>query len=239
MSTRLLNSFNFKWASTGRVSDYYPVPLTEKEDTGSIEGSETHYIVAYKRWTRRCPTLQQLVIAVLCAALFIITFLYVGLAIKTAPKQRQNCGSTIAEAHARGCTFDQLAKSWLPPACPRYGLDEYLSAGFAASNETGHQWRFYHDREHNHEISVDQLSLMAEEHGPGEKWWTSGREHMVHCTWMLIRIAHVLNTGQRRDELVSNFQHAKHCAIFMLDRALEIPGVDDIRVFGNTGFGHC
>jgi len=71
-------------------------------------------------------------------------------------------------------------------------------------------------------------------------FFATGREHMNHCTWMLTRMAHVYtHPGLCRDFLVSNFAPAKHCILFLLDRALESPGDDEILSTGNVGFGSC
>ncbi|KAI1815060.1 hypothetical protein GGS20DRAFT_545314 [Poronia punctata] len=156
---------------------------------------------------------------------------------------RLSCGHTFESAHAANCTFDQLVKAWLPPSCPRYGLSEYLEAAASSSsknNQSGNfnNFPYWHDQTQQNPIT--DLSSIAADFEVGAKYWTTGREHMTHCTWMLIRLAYVYTTpGQRHDLLVSNFDHAKHCALFMLDRALEGPDVDVVRTVGNVVFGSC
>ncbi|KAI0394594.1 hypothetical protein F5Y17DRAFT_247304 [Xylariaceae sp. FL0594] len=198
-----------------------------------------------------------------------------------------SCGHTMSSALRANCTFDQLVKAWLPPACPRYGLSEYLasasplSSPFPSSSShslppntntntdpgTKSQWPFFLDREQTHPITPSQLSHLAADWEIGTDYWTTGREHATHCAWMLARMAWVLNDGPdntdtpdsshththntrdnnkkshhpplRKDLLVSNFPHAKHCALFLLDRALEGPFIDDVRTVGNVVFGSC
>ncbi|PSR75473.1 hypothetical protein BD289DRAFT_379290, partial [Coniella lustricola] len=70
-------------------------------------------------------------------------------------------------------------------------------------------------------------------------FWTSDREHITHCAWMLIRIAHAYKTGQRLDTNSDHFEHNQHYSLFLLRRALEAPGINEIRIRGNVIFGGC
>ena len=244
MSTPLLRNLYFKWTSSRRANAYHSVPLIEDEKT-SLESSDAgdHEIFEKRRGCRR-PSFLGIAVLVLFIVLFIVTGLYINLRIQLAPKpslETLECGKTLAEAKMKGCTFDPLAKVWLPPSCPRFGVDEYLSLGSTAANSSTGQWRYWHDQEQKHEMSAIELGEMAAlpPEAEGNQWWSTGSEHMVHCTWMLLRMAHVVMEGERMDGFVSNFHHTKHCALFMLDRALESPGAYEIRTVGNVGFGWC
>jgi len=94
----------------------------------------------------------------LALALIVVSALYIHLHIRTTSPPRVDCGTTVEEAREKGCTFDQLMKTWLPQECPRFGLEEHLAAGFAAGNDTGNQWRYYRDREKTDEISIEELA---------------------------------------------------------------------------------
>ncbi|KAJ8123414.1 hypothetical protein ONZ43_g634 [Nemania bipapillata] len=150
-----------------------------------------------------------------------------------------SCGDTLEEAQALECRFDQLVKAWLPPSCPSYGLEEYLDGGYASSNISGEQWPYWKDKDKARPMSIEELGLIASNDGPGAEYWTTAREHMTHCAWMLIRMAYTFTSGERTDFLVSNFPHAKHCALFMLDQGLQGPHVDEVRGHGNVMFGFC
>jgi hypothetical protein len=162
---------------------------------------------------------------------------YLPLGAESSAARRQDLGKSLQEAKALGCTFDNLVKAWLPPQCPRYGQDNFSQASMAAEN--GSVWRYYADRAGSRELTLQEMAAMAHETVGGPRWWTTGREHITHCTWMMIRIANVLSTGDRQDLLVRKFEYAKHCAMFMLESALEGGGLEEIRVEGNTVFGYC
>ncbi|KAI0128255.1 hypothetical protein BJ170DRAFT_682052 [Xylariales sp. AK1849] len=186
---------------------------------------------------RKLSILLQLLVVTLALALIVVSTLYIQLCTRTAVPSRLDCGESVEVALQKGCTFDQLMKTWLPQECPRYGLEEHLAAGFAAESDSGGQWRYYRDREATSLISTGELAKMADE---DKNFFATGREHMSHCTWMLMRMAYVYNhPGMRKDFLVSNFAHAKHCILFLSDSALESPGVDKIQSTGNLGFGSC
>jgi hypothetical protein len=130
----------------------------------------------------------QLLTLISLIALFIMSVLYIRLLASLAPLPRLSCGHTFAEATAANCEFDQLVKAWLPPACPRYGLEEYLEAGYTSTSlnrslDIGGdgQWPYWHDREKTRPMTIRGLSGLAADWEVGEKYWTTGREHMTHC----------------------------------------------------------
>ncbi|KAI1117596.1 hypothetical protein F5Y14DRAFT_355060 [Nemania sp. NC0429] len=237
-----------RWKPSLRNPKYFSVPEDEKDDH-VVDNNDRRATPIFlgRRWVLRprvsgcVPNIWQIATAVSIVALCVVTTLHVRLLRETRPRPFLYCGNSFAEAEAIGCTFDQLVKGWLHPSCPRYGLQEYLDAGFAAGNLTGtEQWPYWWDREQTRPMSYDELALIADNADEGgDKWYTTGREHMTHCTWVLIRLAQVYTTGQRHDFLVTQFDHAKHCALFMLDRALEGPNIDAVRTIGNSVFGSC
>ncbi|KAI1203432.1 hypothetical protein F5X97DRAFT_340614 [Nemania serpens] len=228
-----------RWPSALPSSEYFSVPEDEKNDL-SLKGQETR---PRSRQLAYLPSVWQFLTLVSLIALCTVATLHIRLRNEVAPRPHIGCGSTIEEARALQCKFDQLAKAWLPPSCPRYGLQEFLDAGYAfgGSNTTtiGEQWLYWKDKYKTQPISIEELSLLATNGGAEAAYWMTAREHMTHCAWMLIRMAYVFAAGERRDLLVSNFPHAKHCALFMLDRGLEGPRVDEVTARGNVVYGSC
>ena len=239
---------------SSRWSEYFSVPIDEKSSDTSSEQDmsllspqiRTTRMSTISSWRSCIPRLSYLLNLILIIALTAVSTLHIRLLRELSPPapEKYTCGASFEEAKSLGCEFDQLVKTWLPPQCSRYGLEEYLEAGHASVNqsgmiESGDQWPYWHDREMTQPIPVGELAFMAREDENGPKWWTTGREHMTHCTWMIIRLAYVYSHGERTDILTSQFHHAKHCALFMLDRALEGPNVDEVRTVGNTMFGWC
>ncbi|KAK2010901.1 hypothetical protein LZ32DRAFT_692928 [Colletotrichum eremochloae] len=148
------------------------------------------------------------------------------------PRQELSCGGSVDEARRAGCSFDSLAKAWLPEACPRYGLDEFEAAA-TAQNQS--RWRYWRDQAGREELSMEDLASL----GRNEKWWGTEREHLTHCAWLLVRKAHALADGSRVDKLTADFNHSKHCTMLLLWRALQAEGVDEMDTSGNVVFGGC
>ncbi|KAL1853957.1 hypothetical protein Daus18300_011624 [Diaporthe australafricana] len=242
MSLKWLRGLYSRWAPEDGFEKYNTVPEDDKSDFGDAVNGNSSLIASLapqRRQSWRRPNSTQLILLGLSISLLTFTSLYINLRLSLRPPSRLHCGWTIEEAQARGCVFDTLSKAWLPSACPLYGLDEYMDAGVAVSNDTEKPWPFYRDKEHKQEISVREMSHMAYAYKGGPEFRTSNREHVTHCAWMLTRMAHAYSTGQRRDVNSDNFEHNKHCALFLLGVALKAPDIDDIGVRGNVIFGGC
>ncbi|EFY94535.1 hypothetical protein X797_011842 [Metarhizium robertsii] len=154
---------------------------------------------------------------------------------------RLHCGSSVAEAQVLGCVYDNLVKGWIPAVCPQLGKQEFVTAGYTEPNSTG--WPYYADKEGTRRLTDDELAFELAEPfvDNGLRFWTTEREHVEHCAWMLMRVAHVLVTDARRDTLVTNVHHSNHCILLLKEWALKptIEGLDDITVEANVGFGSC
>ncbi|CAD0085541.1 unnamed protein product [Aureobasidium mustum] len=70
-----------------------------------------------------------------------------------------DCGSSIKEAEAKGCRFDSLAVSWLPPLCRDDKLlDEFERAGPGPEGA----WLYYADSEATKPMTLDEVASLAE-----------------------------------------------------------------------------
>jgi hypothetical protein len=56
---------------------------------------------------------------------------------------------------------------------------------------------------------------------------------------MLMRLAHVLSTGERQDMVIRDDDHPKHCIEAMLNYAIECHKVDQMVTSGNVVLGSC
>ncbi|KAJ5958999.1 uncharacterized protein N7479_006149 [Penicillium vulpinum] len=174
----------------------------------------------------------------LCAAA--ITFLVVEIRWNSATPYKQSlypqfesqkytCGNSTEEAKRRGCTFDVLSMNWLPEQCAR---DEALEFIDYAVNET---WVYYRDRHAEHPIEgTDELSELGDKF-----WWSTQREHMVHCAFMILRLHKVLERGGKIDHLTGSFGHTKHCVMMLLDASKADPENDRVNTPGNIALGSC
>lgn len=134
----------------------------------------------------------------------------------------------MSEALERNCTFDPLTVQWLPQTCLRAEADE-----FSAHDH----WRYWTDQAGQHEIT--DLSRHA---GPGEEhwYWTTGREHLTHCAYMLLRVAKIGQGGEgRMDDMSGDYNHSVHCAMNLLEAARSWELFDVIQTQGQVRFGSC
>lgn len=88
------------------------------------------------------------------------------------------------------------------------------------------------------QIKLEDISQLASK-GIRESWWTTEREHLTHCAYLAIRLSHAVHTSSAIDNLGHNFEHARHCALYLLERALQADTADVINTSGNTLFGTC
>ncbi len=88
-----------------------------------------------------------------------------------------SCGASIAEAKTKGCLYDTMAAAWLPPAC----RDDELSTQFnqAGPGPDG-QWYYWADRNQTKQLSLTELSHLADS---GEPFFTTWDWHVAHCFW--------------------------------------------------------
>lgn len=141
------------------------------------------------------------------------------------------CGSSAEEARQLGCTFDQLSIAWLRPECSRHGQQEFIDS---AGNET--TYRYWRDKSASDELDLIALSELR----PGEQYWTSQREHLSHCMWLLLRVHHAWESGERLDGLSRRYMHSKHCLRMMVHMAEQDGNdLDAVIVSGDVGFGVC
>lgn len=105
------------------------------------------------------------IIGILFVALCCITTLYLRLLHQKAPSSLLDCGSTVEEAKARGCIFDELLPAWMPPSCPQVGTEEFIAAGreWESNNGTSYpSWRYFEDKELKREISIEKMADLAQ-----------------------------------------------------------------------------
>jgi hypothetical protein len=138
-----------------------------------------------------------------------------------------SCGNSTEEAEALGCVYDVLAANWIHQDCPRDYVDEFYYF------QNGTAWPYYADQNGTHQMSFYELAHNG-------YYWSSTREHLVHCSFMLRRGHDVMARGDRLDGLVGKLEHANHCAQYLMEN-LGLPDeeLDKIRTYGTIGFLIC
>ncbi|KAI0520847.1 hypothetical protein F5B22DRAFT_54612 [Xylaria bambusicola] len=124
------------------------------------------------------------------------------------------CGSSPAEAVARGCHFDVISFCWLPDAC----YDTELAEEFRAN----HKLEWFVDPDKQHPLSYEQI-MTGEHTGLYVNW----EYHVAHCTtmWKKMHRAILGDLGKSAiDGYIGSYDHTKHCEMMLLsdrDVALE------------------
>jgi hypothetical protein len=145
--------------------------------------------------------------------------------------KRLTCGTSLAEATSSGCLFDPLTVQWLPSQCSRELADDYSKQPQSMYDEQ--PFRYFADRNGKEEIL--DLSKKTDDAG----YWTTQREHLTHCAYMLLRAAKMKHTAQRVDSMTALYQHSEHCAFALLNASRSDPTWDDIQTQGWVRFGSC
>ena len=114
------------------------------------------------------------------------------------------CGNSPTQALARGCRFDMITHSWLPPAC-QYDEDVEDEATFYEM----HEWKW------SHENGTDVSGAQARR---GELLYVFGsfEWHRVHCTFTWKRLHRALLYGRNIDSYVASLHHTEHCSDLLL-----------------------
>lgn len=89
-----------------------------------------------------------------------------------------NCGSSVEEAISRGCKYDAMATSWLPPMC----RDDELAYEFdhAGPGPNG-EWGYYADIHGNVSYTLEEVAMLAvNEKDEDRGFYTT---HEWYCNW--------------------------------------------------------
>lgn len=142
-----------------------------------------------------------------------------------APRTTLSCGNSTTEAKERGCSYDPLSACWMHESCPH----DYTDV-FTTFND-GKPFIYYYD-----EAATRQMKDYDEvgENANGF-YWTSVREHLVHCLYLLRRGHDVHMRGDRLDSMLANIEHVDHCTDFLADWfRRDDPALDRLKTQGKT-----
>lgn len=139
--------------------------------------------------------------------------------LPTTPRTTLSCGNTTGEAESLGCKYDPLSACWLHQDCPH----DY-SKEFETFN-AGKPFIYYYDEAMTRQMKdYDEVG-----HNTQGFYWTSLREHLVHCLYLLRRGHDVHMRGDRLDDMLAKMEHVDHCTNFLAnwfrrpDPALDYP----------------
>ncbi|KAF2112270.1 hypothetical protein BDV96DRAFT_158061 [Lophiotrema nucula] len=128
-------------------------------------------------------------------------------ALRIAPDHAEygDCGSTIDEAKAKGCIFDNLSYVWVQPACHH---PELLQSFRDRSNIT-----YYTSHDLTLETRIPQEDIYA---GNWPWAWSTKEQHPVHCAFLLSKMHEALSNHLPLDDKVMQWEHTIHCSEVLL-----------------------
>jgi hypothetical protein len=115
------------------------------------------------------------------------------------------CGKSPAEAITRGCHFDIIATSWLPPNC----IDYELASEFVAL----YPWQYFHNP-NGTDLIPDDPDTLGSQTG---LIWTTHRWHSAHCLFMWKKLNRALVQGRLTDGETIKQGHTDHCSKTILN----------------------
>ena len=115
-----------------------------------------------------------------------------------------DCGSSVAEAKARGCHFDMMSWLWVPAEC----FDAELVEEFIALRD----WDWYTDHTGKERVPLDIVKT-----GAYDRLWAPQEYHMWHCTYMWKKMHRAILRGRPMDSDIANYNHTVHCEKMLLD----------------------
>ncbi|KAE8313936.1 hypothetical protein BDV41DRAFT_576358 [Aspergillus transmontanensis] len=147
--------------------------------------------------------------------------------LPTAPRTRLSCGNSTEEAEALGCTYDPLSACWLHQECPHDYVKEFTEFN------NGKPFIYYYDKERTRQMK-DYNEVGRNVNG---FYWTSNREHLVHCLYLLRRAHDVHMRGDRLDTMLVDIEHTDHCTNMLANWLRRPdPALDELGTQGQT---HC
>ncbi|KAJ5094251.1 hypothetical protein N7456_010112 [Penicillium angulare] len=125
--------------------------------------------------------------------------------IQTTPRTTFSCGNSTAEAEELGCKYDPLSRCWLHQSCPHDHAEDFAYAN------NGKPFPYFYDETLQHKMkSYKEVGDNAE-----GVFYSSLREHLMHCLFLIRRGHDVHRRGDRLDEMLADMEHVDHCTDFL------------------------
>ncbi|OIW34363.1 hypothetical protein CONLIGDRAFT_665132 [Coniochaeta ligniaria NRRL 30616] len=239
--------------SPGKIESYYQDRESEETQTPSL--SSDGRPILYQIHPQQNIVFYKFTTALLAVALILLSTFHVLLLLNqphahdpflpstVTEQETTDCGTSVAEAKAKGCWWDELTKAWLPAECPEYGLPEYKMQGMMHNpHDNATSWPYYADQAGLSQVNFKVLA--ADEHrDPRATLWTTKRQHLNHCAWALKRVIWSYQNGQGQYPMISRMYHVNHCIDTLYRRATRGDGgggdVDGLTTTARVHFGNC
>ncbi|KAL6793701.1 hypothetical protein GGI42DRAFT_357402 [Trichoderma sp. SZMC 28013] len=173
------------------------------EDDEKHDLDETDFQDGNQRSGRRWKIFIGAGISAVCLALIVL----VGYLVKGTRPSEYPCGQNLEEAQSRGCRFDQITWSWIPPHCPVYLSNEYLNA------TPGQPWLWY--------VEPYKKIVAREDDWPSIfnneiRVYGERREHHAHCVYMFLNLMKVYESRGKHTQIQTDAEHMEHCGRLLM-----------------------
>ncbi|KAF6806296.1 hypothetical protein CMUS01_14403 [Colletotrichum musicola] len=118
------------------------------------------------------------------------------------------CGTTPAEARARGCRFELHNFAWIPAAC----YDDEL----ADERDAQGGWLFSTD-ENGTKLIPKEVAFRGELSAA----WVPWSQHLAHCALIWRKFHRAVAFGRPMDSWTSSYSHTNHCAWNLVRKDLD------------------
>lgn len=125
------------------------------------------------------------------------------------------CGTSPADARRRGCHFDVMQYSWLPPPC----YDAELVEDYLGRMEKK-QLNFYAEPYNNSLANIIPLSdILTGDHRQVYMNWD---QHRDHCSFMFRKLHRAFSAGGPIDGYIWRYKHTHHCLGVLEDTSMAL-----------------
>lgn len=165
--------------------------------------------------------------AILLTTLLLIFASIVFVAWNTRQPHYDQCGTTAAEARARGCVFETTGFSWVTKEC--YDPDtenEFL--GYLATNEI----QVFRDANYTEVVSMEESRL-----GEGIGFFVRQKYHRTHCGFLIKKLHRAVAAGRKVDGYSHPVHHTEHCIGQLLETGADFRQ-EDIQI-SYTKWPYC
>ena len=132
------------------------------------------------------------------------------------------CGGSIEDATAKGCSFDPMSFSWLPPDC----YDQELIDQFLQLRD----WTWYIND--NGTQAARKEDVLA---GKYDHLYVTDAYHQFHCTYMWRKLHRAVLRDGLVDSYIGSYKHTAHCEMILTSG----DAIDNVDTVIRTKFVTC
>ncbi|KAL5400233.1 hypothetical protein PMIN06_012998 [Paraphaeosphaeria minitans] len=166
------------------------------KDLSDIDSDDTSLVKLHSRSRFLRPA-----VIILLAIIVLIPLIYFTVVTPRRELKYDQCGTTAAEARARGCVFEITGFTWLPKECQDTETEvEFLN--YLAENDLN----IYRDTNYTDIVPIEEVRL-----GNGPGFFVRQQYHVTHCQFLLRKLHRAQTSGRMIDGQIMPTHHTLHC----------------------------